>query len=97
MVTVYSFGSSKWHFCDGSLPCHSYFDVRAGNVTAMRVPLPSFSSRPPEQYAKLDDLSSVRTSSMLSLESFGGIMVEEKVRLPAIVFGVFVVTCRCSR
>lgn len=27
---MYSFVDPRWHFCDGSLPCHSYFDVRSG-------------------------------------------------------------------
>ena len=32
-VTIYPFSDPKWHLCDGSLPCHSYFEVREGAMS----------------------------------------------------------------
>ena len=30
-VRIYPFSDNLWHLCDGSLPCHSYFDAREGS------------------------------------------------------------------
>ena len=82
-MTVYAFSDSRWHFCDGSLPCHSYFDVRgSGSGSSGQAsnlypyPLPSVIplSPPRRRHVASKGATSLDTlhSTLHSMQSDGG-------------------------